>query len=155
MPNAVAVACRCGQLNCQQHTAKSTARSFDERRGSASSRGYNHRWSTKLRPMVLRRDPLCKDPFKVGCQQISKIGDHVIPKAAGGTDSLDNNLQGLCDQCHNRKIALEKRVTFIHSCSCAIKTHCLINGLQIALSCLTHAQRNSFAVKEWTCRVTA
>ncbi|GAJ00432.1 unnamed protein product, partial [marine sediment metagenome] len=58
----------------------------------------------RLRMMILQRDPICKD-----CNsQASTTVDHIIPVSQGGTDDMDN-LQGLCEKCHNRKAAKEKK----------------------------------------------
>jgi 5-methylcytosine-specific restriction enzyme A len=99
-----------GSQYCAEHTLNGCSK-YDRGRGSSTERGYGHTWR-KLRLMVLRRDPLCVDPFKVGCVAASLHADHIIPKRAGGTDSLEDNLQGLCGGCHTRKTLLEQAVTF-------------------------------------------
>jgi len=73
----------------------------DQRRGSACSRGYGHKWR-RLRRLVLARDPLC-----ISCRSAGRIvpateADHIKPRREGGPDSLDN-LQGLCKSCHTKK----------------------------------------------------
>lgn len=153
MPDAPAVACRCGKLNYQEHSAKAKAREHDQWRGTAASRGYDYNWSSKLQPMILRRDPICRDPFVSGCIQRSRIGDHVIPRVAGGTNSLEHNLQGVCIDCHNRKIALERTVQFADACACRIKTMASISGRTIVLTCAQHATPGSFAIRQWTSRI--
>ncbi len=40
------------------------------------------------------------------CDQSARQVDHIVPAAEGGSDELDN-LQALCDPCHNRKTAQE------------------------------------------------
>jgi 5-methylcytosine-specific restriction protein A len=79
-------------------------------RGSSASRGYGHRWR-KLRLMVIRRDPICLDPFSIGCVSASTDADHIIPKQQCGQDIMEN-LQGLCESCHSRKTLLEQSVKF-------------------------------------------
>jgi 5-methylcytosine-specific restriction protein A len=83
----------------------------DQYRGSAAARGYGHNWR-KLRLMVLRRHPMCADPFGIGCISVSLHADHIIPKRQGGEDIMEN-LQGLCDSCHSRKTLLEQSFTFV------------------------------------------
>jgi len=82
-------------------------RTYDDQRGSSTQRGYGYRWH-KLRKMVLARDPVCVDPFGIhleaGEVALAEVVDHITPKNAGGSDSLEN-LQGLCKQCHDRKTA--------------------------------------------------
>ncbi|MFL6314790.1 MAG: HNH endonuclease [Terriglobales bacterium] len=156
MPNAPAVACRCGTLNCEKHSAKANAAQYDRWRGSAASRGYDRNWSQRIRPTVLRRDPICRDPFGIECINQSKIVDHIIPKASGGSDSIEHNLQGVCDSCHNRKIRLEQSVKFVAVCTCKIATHArLAAGRTIAFGCLGHSNGVAEAVKRWTLMVPA
>ena len=72
-------------------------------RPSAHARGYGATWR-RLRKLVLHADPICA---VCNCRASEEV-DHVIPKARGGTDSLDN-LQGICWACHNEKTANENR----------------------------------------------
>ena len=83
--------------------------------GNASrhDRGYGSEW-TKLREEVLRRDKyLCQQCLRDG--RVTPLGvkpydhavDHILPKAKGGTDDLDN-LQSLCQElCHRAKSLAE------------------------------------------------
>jgi 5-methylcytosine-specific restriction enzyme A len=153
MPNAPAVACRCGALNCEKHNAKANAKQHDQWRGSAASRGYDRNWSERIRPMVLRRYPLCCDPFGIGCVRQSTIGDHAIPKTAGGQNTVEHNLQGVCDSCHNRKIRLEQTVTFTALCGC-VHTHARIAASSvIEFGCAAHVGVTGFPLREWTLRM--
>ena len=68
-------------------------------RPSPEERGYGYQWRKKLRPMVLRRRPICATP---GCNRPSEEVDHIVPRSRGGDDSFEN-LQGLCKMCHSRK----------------------------------------------------
>lgn len=52
--------------------------------------------------IVLHRDPFCRVCDKRPSVEV----DHITPKAAGGTDELEN-LQGICRTCHRRKTAAE------------------------------------------------
>jgi 5-methylcytosine-specific restriction protein A len=86
----------------------------DERRGSASERGYGWAW-TKLRNVVMQRDRGLCQPCKrrgvykeVGRRKGDGAVDHIIPKTRGGTDDLAN-LQSICDPCHKGKTAAEAR----------------------------------------------
>jgi 5-methylcytosine-specific restriction enzyme A len=155
MPNAPAVACHCGALNCQKHNRVANAREHDRYRGSAASRGYGHIWTRKIRPMIMRRDPTCRDPFGIGCTQQSTIGDHIIPKPDGGTDSLEHNLQGLCDSCHNRKIKLEQLVRFVKGCDCKVATVGSLPAQGVVLTtCAAHAASGSWPIAQW-CKRTS
>jgi len=75
---------------------------------SRHARGYGAEW-VKLREVVLRRDGyLCQACLKVGrptalgVKPYDHAVDHIIPKAKGGADDLDN-LQSLCADCHDAK----------------------------------------------------
>lgn len=73
---------------------------------SASKRGYGTAWR-KLRLQAMRRDHwLCQPCQAKGRVTPATECDHVIPKANGGTDTL-NNVQGICAPCHKAKTELE------------------------------------------------
>lgn len=160
MPNRIAAGCSwpggCAAKavrggRCAQH-ARQDQRQYNERRGSAASRGYGHRWSMYVRPMVLRRDPLCYDPFGIECTQASSDAEHVIPRAAGGTDTVGVNLRGCCEACHSRKTLLEQTVRFASLCSCEVHTHCVIEaGSRIIRTvCESHAPVSAKPIKLWS-----
>ena len=77
----------------------------DARRGSSGERGYGAQWR-KIRLRVLSSKPVCVDPFAFHADDsvvvLADEVDHIIPKAAGGTDD-DSNLQPLCQTCHDYK----------------------------------------------------
>jgi 5-methylcytosine-specific restriction protein A len=65
----------------------------------------------KLRRRIFREHPLC-----VSCQQIGKVReakelDHIIPLFKGGSDD-DDNLQGLCVECHRKKSAADLGIKY-------------------------------------------
>ena len=58
-----------------------------------------------LRKLVLARDPICAI-----CQRnASTVADHIIPHKGSWTlfSDLNDNLQGICIPCHDRKTARE------------------------------------------------
>lgn len=67
-----------------------------ERHGPATSTS-GHRWRTKIRPAILKRDDytcqLCGAP--------ANAVDHIVPYLGGGTDDL-SNLRALCTSCNSR-----------------------------------------------------
>ncbi len=81
---------------CTEHAA-----TYDERRGSPASRGYDAGWK-KLRDQVLKAEPTCR---RCGRAQAAMV-DHIIPKRLGGTDDIAN-LQPLCRGCHDEKTRKE------------------------------------------------
>jgi 5-methylcytosine-specific restriction protein A len=73
---------------------------------STTERGYGHSWQ-KRRKAVLRRDNgLCVECYKRDTLTIATDVDHIVRKADGGTDDMDN-LQSLCRRCHIAKTRLE------------------------------------------------
>lgn len=116
MPIAAARPCRqtgCGELvrdgagYCPNHKhLKAINRFADKARGSAAARGYGAAWR-KLREAVLRRDfGLCQVCLAQGRAKPANIVDHIIPKAEGGSDSLEN-LRAICKPCHDLKTGWE------------------------------------------------
>jgi 5-methylcytosine-specific restriction protein A len=91
---------------CPEHQA-AHYRAQDEHRGSASARGYGANWR-RLRMMQLNREPLCRACAKRGLTVAAVVADHIIRRVLGGPDSFDN-LQSLCQRCHNQKRAEESR----------------------------------------------
>lgn len=104
---------RDGSARCTAHKIRDGAFG-DARRGSPAERGYGTDWR-KLREQILKRDlGLCQACAANGRTQPARHVDHVIPKAQGGTDHV-NNLQALCVPCHKRKTAIEGRSASAHS----------------------------------------
>lgn len=68
----------------------------------SATRTRGRKWM-EIRARALRRDPLC-----VWCRKIegritpATECDHIVPLHRGGGDN-DENLQGLCHDCHVRK----------------------------------------------------
>lgn len=53
-----------------------------------------------MRHVVLVEEPICRICARKASTQV----DHIIPLCKGGTDERDN-LQGVCDHCHDIKTA--------------------------------------------------
>jgi 5-methylcytosine-specific restriction protein A len=71
---------------------------------SRHERGYGSQW-VKLRERVMMRDCyLCQMCMANNFVEQATQVDHIKPKAKGGTDDM-NNLQSLCERCHNDKTA--------------------------------------------------
>jgi hypothetical protein len=59
-------------------------------------------WRTSLRPTVLARDPICMECHRYPSTHV----DHIKPHCGNYALFCDlNNLQGLCEHCHNKKTA--------------------------------------------------
>ena len=69
---------------------------------------YNSMEWIKLRNHARKEMPLCANCAKKGIIEPTKIIDHIKPIAEGGDPWDINNLQGLCESCHNKKTAKER-----------------------------------------------
>jgi 5-methylcytosine-specific restriction protein A len=76
-----------------------------DKRSTRQQRGYG-REHDAMRRRVLDEEPLCRECLKVGRVEETKVADHIIPKAEGGTDEREN-YQGLCRPCSTAKTARE------------------------------------------------
>jgi len=73
-------------------------------RTSRHERGYGTAWD-KLRKRVLDRDRhLCQPCLREGRVHAATHVDHIVSKAAGGTDD-ESNLQAINVDCHQAKTA--------------------------------------------------
>ncbi len=73
---------------------------------SRHARGYGSAWE-RIRAAVLRRDShLCQPCLAKGRPTPATQVDHITPKAKGGTDDREN-LQAICDECHDAKTATD------------------------------------------------
>lgn len=72
-----------------------------------AQRGYGFDW-VKIRAKALLRDGhLCQQCIKDGVITLATDVDHIISKAKGGTNRMEN-LQSLCKQCHKVKTNMER-----------------------------------------------
>jgi 5-methylcytosine-specific restriction protein A len=124
MPSALLKSCLspgCPALTPNARCAAHT-REVDQRRGTASARGYGSRWS-RYRAWYLRRNPLCGDRergarvtddslcAREGRTVAATIVDHIVP-VSGPTDPsfFDPTAhQSLCGHCHAIKRVRERR----------------------------------------------
>lgn len=92
-----------GSAYCIKHKKQK-----ERERPTSTARGYNYRWQ-KVRKMYLRENPLCVECLRVGIITPATVVDHINPHR-GDQDKLwdSDNLQSLCESCHNRKTAKGK-----------------------------------------------
>ena len=64
------------------------------------------RWR-RVREIVLSENPYCKECKRNGKRTPATIVDHIKPIREGGEIWDGDNLQGLCQSCHNKKTAKE------------------------------------------------
>lgn len=90
----------CGFDGCRTPV---TGRAYcdEHRRPFAGSTRNTHGrpWRERKAEVLARDGGVCAN-----CQGPGTHADHIVPKAMGGTDALDN-LQTLCAPCHYRKTA--------------------------------------------------
>lgn len=92
---------------CAEHARPVNAarhRALDERRGSAASRGYDHRWRG-VRRWVLARRPRCADCARLGRVTLATEVHHLD---GNPRNNHDDNLLSLCKPCHSRRTAAER-----------------------------------------------
>ncbi|MFZ4773947.1 MAG: HNH endonuclease [Terrimicrobiaceae bacterium] len=91
---------------CAEHAQMYQA-AQDAQRGTTAQRGYGARWQ-RLRRLALASHPICADPYRLHPGEIKAATDvdHIMPKAKGGHDTLDN-LQPLCHSCHSHKTSTQ------------------------------------------------
>ena len=70
---------------------------------------YNRAEWIKLRNKVRELEPLCRHCKEKGIIKPTQVIDHILPISQGGEPYDIENLQGLCNICHNRKTALENK----------------------------------------------
>jgi 5-methylcytosine-specific restriction protein A len=91
---------------CEKHT-KQRNKEADSRRGSATERGYNYRWS-KSSKQFLKDNPLCVKCEEEGTVEPSRVTDHIVPHKGDYKLFWDkSNWHALCKKCHDRKTATE------------------------------------------------
>lgn len=79
----------------------------DQRRGSASQRGYDSRWR-KSRDAYIVKHPLCVRCEDQGVLNKAEVVDHITPHKGNKTLFWDrDNWQSLCKRCHDIKTATE------------------------------------------------
>ena len=78
-------------------------RTVDLRPG-AHKRGYGFSWR-KLRTWYAARNPLCVRCLERDVIKPMDIVDHILPLSDGGAQLDQDNLQSLCNRCHQIKHA--------------------------------------------------
>lgn len=87
---------RDGSSRCERHPRESWAK-----RATVCKR-ITGRKLQRLRGELFAREPLCAECKRLGRVTLATQRDHRIPLCDGGTED-DDNVQGLCDPCHEAK----------------------------------------------------
>lgn len=82
---------------------------YNKRRGETAAWYKTTTWK-HLRASVLRERPLCSECEAKGRVTPAKLVDHIVPVVDAPDRMYDaTNLQPLCQSCHNRKTADERK----------------------------------------------
>ena len=106
---------------CPTHE-RQAQRLYDDRRGSAHSRGYGARWGhyrqtfRALYPLCGMRPPGAPETADSRCAAAGRVEpmyvvDHIVPVTGPDDPTFDDprNHQALCERCHNAKRQREAR----------------------------------------------
>ena len=93
---------RDGSGRCNKHPRPAWSKKVD------APKRVTGRKLQQLREQLFRRDPLCAECKRHGRVTLASQRDHIKPLAEGGTDT-DDNVQGLCIECHDAK-SLQERI---------------------------------------------
>ena len=115
MPKAPPTPCRaprCREMAsksgmCAKHYVKPKAWVSSEGK-SASERGYGPKWRKTRKRILIRDSYLCQECKRGGIVTLAREVDHVLNKAAGGSEE-DSNLESICITCHKKKTLSERR----------------------------------------------
>ena len=113
MPIKPPIACRdCDYGICVKHGQVPAPPEQPPQKKLTPQKAYQHLYDSKrwrdLRAACLRHDPMCVDPFKIGCHNVSTVADHKRDHHGNQQLFYDfTNLQGLCQHCHHVKTRLE------------------------------------------------
>lgn len=69
---------------------------------------YDLRRWRKLTKRHRQEEPLCRECKKRGIITAGTLVDHIVPILEGGAEWDEDNLQTLCDRCHQVKRQTEK-----------------------------------------------
>lgn len=82
-------------------------KSFDR---EVKNEAFYNSWPwRKLRKRFKENNPLCKHCEENGFIVPMKVVDHIVPIKKGGEPLSEDNLQSLCEKCHNKKSSNESR----------------------------------------------
>ena len=69
---------------------------------------HSNRWRT-LRKQLITANPLCVECSNNGRVTLAKVVDHIHSVRLGGDKWDIDNLQSLCESCHNTKTSKESK----------------------------------------------
>ncbi len=105
----------CGHLGCSGYAERfgyCEAHTGDHRQANtktdAEQAFYNSTAWKKKRAAHRKSEPFCRRCNTEGRFVLGEMVDHIVPMREGGSPFDDDNLQTLCNFCHNRKRQTEK-----------------------------------------------
>lgn len=90
--------CDAHQGEYEQHKAEAN-RYYERGRGGSTKQGYGSDWQ-RVRLAYLRQHPLCEIHQEQGETVVATLVHHKTPIQEGGPRLDFNNLQALCNECH-------------------------------------------------------
>lgn len=104
---------KCTMVGCGQFVSDRSGRCADHqyRKWNKSEQSVKRITGRRLqadRERLFSADPLCANCKKHGRVTAATQRDHIVPLAEGGQD-VDENVQGLCDDCHKEKSLQEAK----------------------------------------------
>lgn len=82
-------------------------REAQQGRRTDNSKFYQSSVWRRVRRLKLEINPFCEECERIGEIVPGRVVDHIAPIAQGGEPLAMENLQTLCDRCHNRKSGKE------------------------------------------------
>ena len=101
----------CNQPGCHETTRERYCEKHKPLHEWHKTTSYKRTTGRKLqrqRAQLFAEQPLCVECVRQGRVSVATIRDHIIPLGEGGSDT-DDNIQGLCRECSDRKTAEESR----------------------------------------------
>lgn len=87
---------------CEQHKRQAWSNN------NAEKRVFKGRTLQRERARLFSNNPLCVECERQGRVSVATIRDHIKPLAEGGED-VEENTQGLCQECSDAKTAAESK----------------------------------------------
>ncbi len=97
----------CAKHKPEMDSAKERKRTLQKRqyqktRATTTQQGYGNDWR-KVRNAYINAHPLCEEHKRRGVPVLAVMVDHIVPLSEGGDRLSFENLQSLCNDCHEAK----------------------------------------------------
>ena len=95
--------CEYGQQYCREHQLQQYKEYNKYNRDKEAQKFYDSKAWRSTRMQQLRYKPLCEECLRNGIYTPATLVDHIIPIKDGGAKLDFDNLQSLCQVCHEKK----------------------------------------------------